>query len=96
MNRGNREPLDSSQLNFSYAHLLWELNQPSTYLKGKSNGGSGNFYVGMITFVPYAKGNKGQFGSFAENKLSMRGPWYVSYCDTDEPQGNGKFAFKSK
>ncbi len=96
MARCNREPIDDSTLNFSYAHLLWELNQPNTYLPSTvtdNKGGSGNFYVGLITSVPYAAGNKGQFASFAENKLSMKGPWYVSYCDTDEPQGTGKFAF---
>lgn len=96
MARGNREPIDDSTLNNSYAHLLWELNQPNTYLPNtvKDNkGGSGNFYVGLITSVPYAGGDKNQYASFTENTNDMRGPWYVSYCDTDEPQGTGKFAF---
>ena len=96
MARGNREPIDDSTLNNSYAHLLWELNQPNTYLPNtvKDNkGGSGNFYVGLITAVPYAAGDKNQYASFTENTNDMQGPWYVSYCDTDEPQGTGKFAF---
>ena len=52
MARGGREPIDDSTLNFSYAHLLWELNQPNTYLASTvtdNKGGSGIFYVGLIT-----------------------------------------------
>lgn len=88
--RLNREPIDSSSLNNSYTDLLWELNQvSSTYEIGKPNtGGSSNFYVGLITAVPYV--NKGNGNNENPN---MKGPWYVTYCGTDANEGTGKFAF---
>lgn len=88
--RLNREPIDSSSLNNSYTDLLWELNQASsTYEIGKPNtGGSSNFYVGLITSVPYVNKGNGK-----DEDLNMKGPWYVTYCGTDENEGTGKYAF---
>ena len=88
--RLNREPIDAASLNNSYTDLLWELNQTSsTYELGKSNtGGSSNFYVGLITSVPYV--NKGH-GKNEDG--SLKGPWYVTYCGSDSNEGTGKYAF---
>ena len=115
MGRGNREPLDDTQLNYSYTDLLWELNQrkgnPSdaSYTVGANKGGSGNFYVGLITSVPYVNDNVtdtklkisgSHYTSDGKNLISeaitMKGPWYVSYCGTDTRYGNkgvGKYGF---
>lgn len=109
MGRGNREPLDDTQLNYSYTDLLWELNQrtgnpnDASYTIGKNKGGSGNFYVGLITSVPYVNINvtdtklkvpsshytKGTDGALVPETMFMKGPWYVSYCGTDTRYGNG-------
>ena len=88
--RLNREPIDAASLSNSYTDLLWELNQTSsTYELGKSNtGGSSNFYVGLITSVPYV--NKGH-GKNEDG--SLKGPWYVTYCGSDPNEGTGKYAF---
>lgn len=88
--RLNREPIDAASLSNSYTDLLWELNQTSsTYEIGKSNtGGSSNFYVGLITSVPYV--NKGH-GKNEDG--SLKGPWYVTYCGSDPNEGTGKYAF---
>ena len=88
--RLNREPIDASSLNNSYTDLLWELNQTSsTYELGKSNtGGSSNFYVGLITSVPYVNKGHGQ-----NEDSSLKGPWYVTYCGSDPNEGTGKYAF---
>lgn len=89
--RLNREPVDAASLNNSYTDLLWELNQTSsTYVLGQSNaGGSGNYYVGLITAVPYV--NKGN--SKGNEDPNMKGPWYVTYSALDPNNGEGKFAF---
>ena len=60
--RLNREPIDAASLNDSYTDLLWELNQTSnTYEIGKYNtGGSSNYYVGLITSVPYVNRGHGR------------------------------------
>ena len=88
--RLNREPIDAASLNNSYTDLLWELNQTSsTYELGKSNtGGSSNFYVGLITSVPYVNKGHGQ-----NEDSSLKGPWYVTYCGSDPNEGTGKYAF---
>ena len=88
--RINREPSDAAQANNSYTDLLWELNLvDNTYTKGKyGSGGSNNYYVGLITSVPYVNQGHGSGESSA-----MRGPWYVTYCGTDPNQGTGKYAF---
>lgn len=88
--RLNREPIDSSSLNNSYTDLLWELNQTSsTYTIGEHNtGGSSNYYVGLITAVPYV--NKGNGKNEDPN---LKGPWYVTYCGLDPNEGTGKYAF---
>lgn len=88
--RLNREPIDAASLNNSYTDLLWELNQTSsTYEIGKSNtGGSSNFYVGLITSVPYVNKGHGQ-----NEDSSLKGPWYVTYCGSDPNEGTGKYAF---
>ena len=88
--RLNREPIDAASLNNSYTDLLWELNQTSsTYELGKSNtGGSSNFYVGLITSVPYVNKGHGQ-----NEDGSLKGPWYVTYCGSDPNEGTGKYAF---
>ncbi len=105
MQRGSREPLDSTMINYSYTDFLWELNQragaPSdvSYTKGTNKGGSGRFYVGMITSVPYVRDGKNNtnkipyqpystdgvsHNSGADNEsIWMKGPWYISYCGTD-------------
>ena len=100
LGRGNREPIDATQLNYSYTDLLWELNQRTvSYQIGTNNGGSGNYYVGLITAVPYvneddkrkdshytvdANGNK------KLETINMKGPWYVSYKGTDKGRGTAK------
>lgn len=100
LGRGNREPIDATQLNYSYTDLLWELNQRTvSYQIGTNNGGSGNYYVGLITAVPYvneddkrkdshytvdANGNK------KLETIDMKGPWYVSYKGTDKGRGTAK------
>ena len=88
--RLNREPIDAASLNNSYTDLLWELNQTSsTYELGKSNtGGSSNFYVGLITSVPYVNKGHGK-----NEDSSLKGPWYVTYCGSDPNEGTGKYAF---
>lgn len=108
MGRGNREPLDDTQSNYSYTDLLWELNQrtgnPSdaAYTIGANKGGSGNFYVGLITSVPYVNDDitdtkkkianshytKQSDGTLISEDLNLKGPWYVSYCGTDTRYGN--------
>ena len=91
MGRGNREPLDDTQLNYSYADLLWELNQrtgnPSdaSYTIGANKGGSGNFYVGLITSVPYVNDN------VAYSYLKIANSHYTSYKDD---KGNVKLAYE--
>lgn len=105
LGRGNREPIDATQLNYSYTDLLWELNQRTvSYQIGANNGGSGNYYVGLITAVPYvneddkrkdshytvdANGNK------KLETIDMKGPWYVSYKGTDKGRGTvqNKYGF---
>ena len=100
LGRGNREPIDATQLNYSYTDLLWELNQRTvSYQIGVNNGGSGNYYVGLITAVPYvneddkrkdshytvdANGNK------KLETIDMKGPWYVSYKGTDKGRGTAQ------
>ena len=100
LGRGNREPIDATQLNYSYTDLLWELNQRTvSYQIGANNGGSGNYYAGLITAVPYvneddkrkdshytvdANGNK------KLETIDMKGPWYVSYKGTDKGRGTAK------
>ena len=100
LGRGNREPIDATQLNYSYTDLLWELNQRTvSYQIGINNGGSGNYYVGLITSVPYvneddkrkdshytvdANGNK------KLETIDMKGPWYVSYKGTDKGRGTAQ------
>ena len=100
LGRGNREPIDATQLNYSYTDLLWELNQRTvSYQIGTNNGGSGNYYVGLITAVPYvneddkrkdshytvdANGNK------KLETIDMKGPWYVSYKGTDKGRGTAQ------
>ena len=100
LGRGNREPIDATQLNYSYTDLLWELNQRTvSYQIGSNNGGSGNYYVGLITAVPYvneddkrkdshytvdANGNK------KLETIDMKGPWYVSYKGTDKGRGTAQ------
>ena len=100
LGRGNREPIDATQLNYSYTDLLWELNQRTvSYQIGANNGGSGNYYVGLITAVPYvneddkrkdshytvdANGNK------KLETINMKGPWYVSYKGTDKGRGTAQ------
>lgn len=100
LGRGNREPIDATQLNYSYTDLLWELNQRTvSYQIGTNNGGSGNYYVGLITSVPYvneddkrkdshytvdANGNK------KLETIDMKGPWYVSYKGTDKGRGTAQ------
>ena len=100
LGRGNREPIDATQLNYSYTDLLWELNQRTvSYQIGINNGGSGNYYVGLITAVPYvneddkrkdshytvdANGNK------KLETIDMKGPWYVSYKGTDKGRGTAQ------
>ena len=100
LGRGNREPIDATQLNYSYTDLLWELNQRTvSYQIGTNNGGSGNYYVGLITAVPYvneddkrkdshytvdANGNK------KLETINMKGPWYVSYKGTDKGRGTAQ------
>lgn len=100
LGRGNREPIDATQLNYSYTDLLWELNQRTvSYQIGINNGGSGNYYVGLITSVPYvneddkrkdshytvdANGNK------VLETIDMKGPWYVSYKGTDKGRGTAQ------
>ena len=100
LGRGNREPIDATQLNYSYTDFLWELNQRTvSYQIGANNGGSGNYYVGLITAVPYvneddkrkdshytvdANGNK------KLETIDMKGPWYVSYKGTDKGRGTAQ------
>lgn len=95
-----REPMDSSVLNYSYADLLWELNQvDNTYTigaGGHSGGGMSNYYVGMITSVPYVNGKHPEWKtSHGTNEPSyLRGPWYITYCATDQNEGTGKYGFQ--
>lgn len=88
--RLNREPVDAASLNNSYTDLLWELNQASsTYVIGQNNtGGSSNYYVGLITAVPYINKGNGK-----NEDPRMKGPWYVTYCAADPNEGKGKYAF---
>ena len=100
LGRGNREPIDATQLNYSYTDLLWELNQRTvSYKIGKNNGGSGNYYVGLITSVPYVneddKRKDSNYTVDNENNkvletIDMKGPWYVSYKGTDKGRGTAK------
>lgn len=100
LGRGNREPIDATQLNYSYTDLLWELNQRTvSYQIGINNGGSGNYYVGLITAVPYVneddKRTDSHYTVDAEgNKkletIDMKGPWYVSYKGTDKGRGTAE------
>lgn len=105
---GNREPLESRLTNLSYTDFLWELNQmkgePSaaSYTAGNNGGGFGNYYVGLITSVPYVRdgkktATKGSHNQGADNEsIAMKGPWYVSYCGLDtmyKTTGNGKYDF---
>lgn len=100
LGRGNREPIDATQLNYSYTDLLWELNQRTvSYQIGTNNGGSGNYYVGLITAVPYVneddKRKDSHYTVDAEgNKkletIDMKGPWYVSYKGTDKGRGTAE------
>ena len=91
MGRGNREPLDDTQLNYSYADLLWELNQrtgnpdDASYTIGANKGGSGNFYVGLITSVPYVNDN------VTYSYLKIVNSHYTSYKDD---KGNVKLAYE--
>ena len=105
LGRGNREPIDATQLNYSYTDLLWELNQRTvSYQIGANNGGSGNYYVGLITAVPYVneddKRKDSHYTVDADgNKkletIDMKGPWYVSYKGTDKGRGTvqNKYGF---
>ena len=100
LGRGNREPIDATQLNYSYTDLLWELNQRTvSYQIGKNNGGSGNYYVGLITAVPYVNEDDKRKDSHytvdaSGNKkletIDMKGPWYVSYKGTDKGRGTAQ------
>ena len=100
LGRGNREPIDATQLNYSYTDLLWELNQRTvSYQIGANNGGSGNYYVGLITAVPYVnEDNKRKDSHYTVdangNKkletIDMKGPWYVSYKGTDKGRGTAQ------
>ena len=100
LGRGNREPIDATQLNYSYTDLLWELNQRTvSYQIGANNGGSGNYYVGLITAVPYVneddKRKDSHYTVDADgNKkletIDMKGPWYVSYKGTDKGRGTAQ------
>lgn len=105
---GNREPLESRLTNLSYTDFLWELNHvkgsPSaaSYTPGANGGGFGNYYVGLITSVPYVRdgkkaATKGSHNQGADNEsIVMKGPWYVSYCGLDtiyKTNGNGKYDF---
>ena len=100
LGRGNREPIDATQLNYSYTDLLWELNQRTvSYQIGVNNGGSGNYYVGLITAVPYVneddKRKDSHYTVDADgNKkletIDMKGPWYVSYKGTDKGRGTAQ------
>ena len=114
LGRGNREPVDDTQLNYSYTDLLWELNQRSgkpsdaSYTIAKNEGGSGNYYVGLITSVPYVntdvtntkvKIKNSHYtikdGNLISESTWMKGPWYVSYKGTDPAVGSatGKYSF---
>lgn len=114
LGRGNREPVDDTQLNYSYTDLLWELNQRSgkpsdaSYTIAKNKGGSGNYYVGLITSVPYVntdvtntkvKIKNSHYtikdGNLISESTWMKGPWYVSYKGTDPAVGSatGKYSF---
>ena len=105
LGRGNREPIDATQLNYSYTDLLWELNQRTvSYQIGKNNGGSGNYYVGLITAVPYVNEDDKRKDSHytvdaSGNKkletIDMKGPWYISYKGTDKGRGTvqNKYGF---
>lgn len=100
LGRGNREPIDATQLNYSYTDLLWELNQRTvSYQIGINNGGSGNYYVGLITSVPYVNEDDKRKDSHYTvddngNKkletIDMKGPWYVSYKGTDKGRGTAQ------
>ena len=100
LGRGNREPIDATQLNYSYTDLLWELNQRTvSYQIGANNGGSGNYYVGLITAVPYVNEDDKRKDSHYTvddngNKkletIDMKGPWYVSYKGTDKGRGTAQ------
>lgn len=100
LGRGNREPIDATQLNYSYTDLLWELNQRTvSYQIGINNGGSGNYYVGLITAVPYVNEDNNRKDSHYTvdangNKkletIDMKGPWYVSYKGTDKGRGTAQ------
>lgn len=105
---GNREPLESRLTNLSYTDFLWELNQmkgapdAASYTAGKNGGGFGNYYVGLITSVPYVRdgkkaATKGSHNQGTDNEsIAMKGPWYVSYCGLDtiyKTTGNGKYDF---
>lgn len=100
LGRGNREPIDATQLNYSYTDLLWELNQRTvSYQIGINNGGSGNYYVGLITAVPYVNEDNNRKDSHYTvdangNKkletIDMKGPWYVSYKGTDKRRGTAQ------
>lgn len=100
LSRGNREPIDATQLNYSYTDLLWELNQRTvSYQIGINNGGSGNYYVGLITAVPYVNEDDNRKDSHYTvdangNKkletIDMKGPWYVSYKGTDKGRGTAQ------
>ena len=100
LGRGNREPIDATQLNYSYTDLLWELNQRTvSYQIGKNNGGSGNYYVGLITAVPYVNEDDKRKDSHytvdaSGNKkletIDMKGPWYISYKGTDKGRGTAQ------
>lgn len=84
-----REPMDDSVLNYSYTDLLWELNQvDSTYSAGHSGGGMNNYYVGMITAVPYVNQGHGK-----DEDPNLKGPWYITYCATDANEGKGRYGF---
>ena len=105
LGRGNREPIDATQLNYSYTDLLWELNQRTvSYQIGINNGGSGNYYVGLITAVPYVNEDDNRKDSHYTvdangNKkletIDMKGPWYISYKGTDKGRGTtqNKYGF---
>lgn len=105
---GNREPLESRLTNLSYTDFLWELNQvkgapdAASYTPGQNGGGFGNYYVGLITSVPYVRdgkkaATKGSHNQGTDNEsIAMKGPWYVSYCGLDtiyKTTGNGKYDF---
>ena len=100
LGRGNREPIDATQLNYSYTDLLWELNQRTvSYQIGINNGGSGNYYVGLITSVPYVNEDDNRKdsnytvdanGNKKLETIDMKGPWYVSYKGTDKGRGTAQ------